>query len=258
MNDTRIIALTPENIENYGLCGYKNANKHVELRNKFQWFEEYYPLGLRINALVSENGGYQGMIEYIPGEYAHRPVKANNYLFIHCLFVGFNKQFKGEGHATNLINDCIEDAQHQNKDGVAVVTRKGSFMAGKEVFLKNGFAIKDKSKPDFELVAFKLKKDAPDPAFKDMEILLSSFKDGLFIFRSVQCPYTEKNVNAILNTAREKYNLQPELIDLNTHELAMNSPCPFGTFGIIYNGKIISYHPISNTRFENIMEKILN
>ncbi|UCB59294.1 MAG: YoaP domain-containing protein [Thermoplasmatales archaeon] len=34
-----------------------------------------------------------------------------------------------------------------------------------------------------------------------------------------------------------------------------NSLCAFGTSSIIYNGEIISHHPISNTRFENIMKK---
>ncbi|MCK4802457.1 YoaP domain-containing protein, partial [bacterium] len=38
---------------------------------------------------------------------------------------------------------------------------------------------------------------------------------------------------------------------------AQNSPCPFGTFCIVYNGKVIAHHPVSNTRFVNIMNKIL-
>jgi hypothetical protein len=36
------------------------------------------------------------MIEFIPCEYAHRPVEANNYMFIHCLFVGYRKEYNGE------------------------------------------------------------------------------------------------------------------------------------------------------------------
>jgi hypothetical protein len=33
-------------------------------------------------------------------------------------------------------------------------------------------------------------------------------------------------------------------------------PCPFGVFCILYKGKIIAHHPISNTRFINIFSKI--
>ena len=34
-----------------------------------------------------EQAGYQGMIEYVPGEYAHRPVNAVGYMVIHCIFL---------------------------------------------------------------------------------------------------------------------------------------------------------------------------
>jgi hypothetical protein len=60
--DIEIIDLTPNNIAEYGVCGYKDANKHLELRRKIEWVREFYPKGLRIKALVSKSGGYQGML----------------------------------------------------------------------------------------------------------------------------------------------------------------------------------------------------
>jgi hypothetical protein len=63
METIKIINLTPENIANYGVCGYKDVNKHIELRNEIEWVKEYYPKGLRIKTLISEQGGYQGMLE---------------------------------------------------------------------------------------------------------------------------------------------------------------------------------------------------
>jgi hypothetical protein len=47
MSDIEILDLTPENIAEYGVCRYKDAKKHVELRRKIDWFKEYYPKGLR-------------------------------------------------------------------------------------------------------------------------------------------------------------------------------------------------------------------
>jgi hypothetical protein len=73
--------------------------------------------------------------------------------------------------------------------------------------------------------------------------------------RSAQCPYTVKNVNAILDSA-DKMKIKTKLIDMTDANDVQNNPCPFGSFGLIYNGKIISHHPISNTRFENIMGSI--
>jgi hypothetical protein len=49
--------------------------------------------------------------------------------------------------------------------------------------------------------------------------------------------------------------LQTKLLDLTTSELAQKSPCAFGTFCIIKDGKILSHHPISNSRFQNIIKK---
>ncbi|AKB38370.1 GCN5-related N-acetyltransferase [Methanosarcina siciliae C2J] len=256
MTDMEIMDLTPENIAEYGVCGYKELKKHLELRRKIDWFKEYYPKGLRIKVIISEEGGYQGMLEYIPGKYAHRPVDAEGYMFIHCIFVGFKNEFKGKGYASSLIEECIKDAKEANMQGVAVVTRNGPFMARKDIFLKKGFIPVDEAKPDFELMVLKFNPKAPDPKFKTISANTEKYEEGLTIIRSAQCPYSVKNVDAILETARNKLKIKANLIDLKDSEEAQQTPCAFGTFCIIYNGKVISHHPISNTRFENIMKKM--
>jgi hypothetical protein len=256
--DIKIIDLTPENIADYGVCGYKDVAKHKELRSKIAWFNDYYPKGLRIKVLYSDKGGYQGMLEYLPGEFAHRPVNTEGYMFIHCIFVGFKNEFKGKGYASLLIDDCMNDAKRQKMSGVSVVTRKGSFMAGNEIFLKRGFEIVDKAKPDFELLAIQFDHESTTPCFKsDILENFNDYKHGLNIIRSPQCPYTEKNVNAIIESAEKKFKLKTNLIDIKDSEFAQKTPCAFGTFCIIYNGELISNHPISNTRFENIMTKLI-
>jgi N-acetylglutamate synthase-like GNAT family acetyltransferase len=256
MADTQILDLTPENIADYGVCGYKDVKKHLELRRKIAWFKEYYPKGLRIKVILSKKGGYQGMLEYLPGKFAHRPVEAENYMFIHCIFVGFKKEFKGKGYASSLIDECIKDAKKAKMQGVAVVTRKGPFMARNDIFLKKGFQVVDSAEPDFNLLVKKFDAKSRNPRFKQsMTDKLKNYSKGLTIIRSAQCPYSEKNVNAILESAKNKFRLKTNLIDLRDSTAAQHSPCAFGTFCIIHNGEIISHHPISNTRFENIMKK---
>jgi ribosomal protein S18 acetylase RimI-like enzyme len=258
MNDFQIVNLTPENFADYGVCGYKDVTKHKELRAKLDWFTEYYPKGLRIKVVVSPAGGYQGMIEYIPGEYAHRPVVAAGFMFIHCIFVGFRKEFKGIGLASMLLGECENEAKALAMNGVSVVTRKGSFMAGSEIFTKHGFEPVEQARPDFELLVKKFTRNDVYPSF-NKEVLSGSdqYGEGLTVFRSPQCPYTEKNVNSILETAQKKYQIKTRLIDLKDHAAAQRTPNPFGSFALVYSGKIISHHPISNTRFENIMNSIL-
>jgi len=45
------------------------------------------------------------------------------------------------------------------------------------------------------------------------------------------------------------------LIEVENAHTAQQVPSPFGSFCIIYEGKVIAYHPISHTRFMNIMKK---
>ena len=199
-NDISIINLTPDNIADYGVCGYKDVEKHLELRRKIEWYKAYYPKGLRIKALISKTGGYQGMLEYIPGKYAHRPVSADGYMFIHCIFVGFKAAFKGKGYGSMMLDEVIGEAKAAGMLGVAVVTRKGSFMAKKDIFVKKGFHVVDLAKPDFELLAFKFNPAAADPKFNIPTT--EAYSQGLTVIRSPQCPYSVKNVDAILETAK--------------------------------------------------------
>lgn len=231
--DIEIIDFTPLNIADYGVCGYKDVQKHLELRRKIEWFKEYYPKGLRIKGLFSKTGGYQGMIEYIPGKYEHRPVNAEGYLFIHCVFVGFRNEFKGKGYATLLLHKCIEEARSAKMNGVAVVVRKGSFMAKRDIFIKNGFESVAVAKPDFELLSIKFDPKTKNPSFKNISV--QDYSDGLTIFRSPQCPYSVKNVDAIMKTAH-KLKLKTHLINMQDVKAVQSAPCAFGTFCIVNDG----------------------
>ena len=257
MDTIKIIDTVADNIHKYGVCGYKNI-KTAGYPEKLGWLKDRFPEGLKIKTLYSEEGGVQGMIEYIPGEYCWRPVEAIGYMFIHCLFVGFKSAYKGRGYASLLLDECVKDANKENMQGVAVVTRKGAFMAGKEIFLKYGFQQADKAPPDFELLVKRFNTNAVVPKFKgNWEQRLKKHAKGLTIIRADQCPYTVKNVKEISETAEKVYRLKPNIIALRNYKEAQDSPCAFGTFCIIFNGKVIANHPISNTRFKNIMNKII-
>ena len=257
MEKIQIIDTNSDNILEYGICGYKNI-KRPGYPEKIEWLKARFQEGLKIKTLYSGENGNQGMIEYIPGEYCWRPVEASGYMFIHCVFVGFKKTYKGKGYASLLLNECLKDAKKEHKHGIAVVTRKGAFMAGKELFLKNAFEVVDKAPPDFELLVKKFNKTAPTPKFKaDWEKRLSQYGKGLTIIRADQCPYTVKNVKEICETAEKVFGIKPNIINLKNCKEAQKNPCAFGAFCIIYDRKIISHHPISNKRFMNILNKII-
>lgn len=255
MGNLSIYDTTVENITQFGVCGYKNPKKEG-LPEKLGWFEKRLAEGLRIKTLYSEQDGTQGMIEYIPGQYCWRPINAADYMFIHCIFVGFKNIHKNKGYATQLLNECEQDARQHNLKGIAVLTRKGSFMAGKELFIKNGFTVAASAKPDYDLLVKKFDPYAVNPSFRDTSATLKKYAQGLTIIRAFQCPYTVKNVNEICNAAEKEYGIIAQVVTLENYQQAQNSPCPFGTFCIIYNGVVVADSPVSKGRFVNIMKKL--
>lgn len=124
----------------------------------------------------------------------------------------------------------------------------------KELFLKHGFEVIDEAPPSFELLVRKFT-NAPTPKFKgDWGKKLSRYSSGLTIIKSDQCPYCAKAVREIRETA-QKFGLKTNIIELNNSLEAQNTPTAFGIFSIIYDGKLLADHPISNKRFINIMNR---
>lgn len=256
MSELKILSSNAENIEEFGMCGYKNT-KNEGYKLKLDWIKERFKEGLECKVLHSEKEGAVGAIEYIPAEYAWRPIKAEGFMFIHCIFI-IPKKYKEKGNGIKLLEACIDDAKAQGKNGVVVVVRKGTWMAKKELFLRKGFVVVDKAKPDFELLSLKFNEEVVDPCFAaESSKTLEELGKGLVIFTSHQCPYTYKSVTEISEVAKNQYDIVPDVINFSTAKEAQQSPGAFGTFCIAYDGEIIADHPISKTRFQNIMNKIL-
>jgi len=249
-----IIDANSDDIAEYGFCGYKNIKKEG-YRKKLEWLKKRFSEGMKFKVLCSPKEGSVGAIEYIPGEYAWRAMEAEGYMVIHCMII-MKRKYKGKGYGALLLKECIKDAKKEKMHGVAVVTRKGTWMVGSQLFLKEGFEVVDKAPPDFELLVKKFKKNAPSPKFKgDWDKRLARYRKGLTIITSDQCPYNDKAVREISETAQKKYRIKPKIIQLKNHKEAQKAPSAFAIFGITYNGKLVADHTISNKRFMNIMEK---
>ncbi len=256
MGNIEIIDTNAENICHFAFCGYKSI-KQEGYKRKLDWFKKRFSEGMKFKILYSVEDGAVGAIEYVPGRYAWRAVEAHDYMVIHCIFI-MRKKYKGKGYGVLLLKEALQDAKRKKMRGVAVVARKGTWMAGTELFLKHGFEVVDRAPPDFELLAKRFKKTAALPKFSgDWDRRLHKYGTGLTIICSDQCPYTAKCVKDITETAKKRYHMKPKIIELMNYKQAQSAPCAFGVFSIVYNGKIIAEHPISGTRFQNIMNKEL-
>ena len=248
MDHLKIIEVDENNAVEEGLFCVKNP-KYDGFQLKLDWLIERWNEGLKLKILKKGNDKI-GFIEYIPGEYAWRPVQAKNYLFIHCLMV-FGKNNYHLGNGSQLINECINDAKKMNKAGVVVMASKGTWMADKSIFLKNGFSLID-SKDRFDLLVYKFN-EAPDPVFNDWHQQINKYQ-GLNLLYSNQRPLFSKSVEEMKQTAK-KYGLHLKVVVLKTAQESQLAPTGYGTYSLVYNGKLLSDHYISNTRFKNILNK---
>jgi len=251
MSEINIIDVNESNISKYPpTCFLNSKNKGYQIKR--EWLKKRFSEGMRIKLLYLEKEGKcNGYIEYVPGEHAWRAVDAKGYMFIHCIWMNPNN-VKNKGYGSLLVQECINDAENEGKYGVAVVTSEGAFMAGKDLFLKNGFKSVASDKPSFELMV-KTFNDAPIPKFNNWEKQLSKYQ-GLNIIYSYQCPWVARSINEIEKIANEN-NLKLNLFELKTAEDAQNAPSVYASFNLVYDGRLLADHYISSKRFQNIINK---
>ncbi len=254
MADYEIVTLDSHNIEEHGFFCVKNR-KHAGYVSKRSWLERRFEEGLGIKLVQSPEGNKAGFIEYAPAEVSWRVIEAPGYLVIHCLWVASNK-FPYAGMASALLQDCIREARFNAYRGVAVVTSDGPWMARRDVFLRNGFEQVDEAEPYFQLLAVQLA-PGPSPEFPaDWEERLRS-SDDLRLLYTDQCPFIGKAALELPPVA-EEYGIRLRLVEFDDPTTARKQmPSPYGVIGLVYKGRLLADHPISATRFRNILEKEL-
>jgi len=232
-----IINVHAGNVEETGFFCYMSKRKTEGWRRKLCWLKARFADGLKIKMLKLTERGF---IEYIPGDYAWRAVRAKGYMVIHCLWVVGRS--KGKGLATVLLDACIEDARRSGMKGVAMLTSEGSYMKWKRFLAEHEFETVDTAPPSFELMVKKFGK-AQSPSFtKDWEKKARGFGKGLVILRSDQCPYFEDATQTLLDTARKK-GIPSKVIELSTAKKVRDlAPSPYGVFTVVLDGRVIPFH----------------
>lgn len=248
----KIVEVTPANVQEEGFYCLKNQ-KNPGFSKKRAWYEQRYSEGLRLKILKDQEGAALGFIEYVPAEFAWRPVEAYQYLFIHCIFV-YPRKNQNSGNGRRLIAACEADARRQGKAGLAVMVSAGSWMADKRLFLRNGFSKVDQ-RGRFELLAKKFVPVALTPCLKDWTLTQGKYQ-GWHLVYADQCPLHQKSVEDLQATAGE-HGIKLTVTRLTTALEAQNAPSGFGVYSLLHNGKLLEDHYISQTRFRNILKKEL-
>jgi GNAT superfamily N-acetyltransferase len=252
----KIIQLDKSNIANEHICcafSDKKCKESYELKK--DWLKKEFDNGLvfrRIDARAKV------FIEYGPAEKGWTPVDAPNYLLINCFWV--SGQYKGQGYAKELLRLALEDAINQGKDGLVTVvgTSKFHFMSDTKWLLKQGFETCEKLSSGFSLLVKKINTNVNNPRFKDaVKSGECADKDGIVVYYSNRCPFSEYHVTTSLKETAEKRNLPLKVIKLDSLEKAQTSPTPATIFSLFYNGKFITtdLSVCMDSRFDKIVKR---
>lgn len=252
MNQFKIIEVTPNNVQEETLFCVKDI-KSSGFNCKKSWFEKQYKKGLRLKILKGVDDKMIGFIEYVPASNAWRPIEAEEFMFVHCITV-YSKKDRSKGYGSLLINEVEKDAKRKGLGGVCVMSSKGTWIANKSIFEDNGFIEADR-RGRFELLSKKWDTAIPDPKLIDWTKQQSKYKGWNLIYAD-QCPWHEKSVVALLNTAMD-YDIDLKITKLETAQEAKNAPSGYGVFSLLHDGKLIEDHYLSATRFRNILKKEL-
>ncbi|WP_320019078.1 N-acetyltransferase [Labilibaculum manganireducens] len=197
-------------------------------------------------------------IEYGPAEKGWVPIEAANYLLVNCFWV--SGQYKGKGYGKELVRLALKDAESQGKNGLVTVvgTKKFHFMSDTKWLLKQGFETIEELPSGFSLLVKKINPRADNPKFKDSVKSNNIIdKNGLVVYYSNRCPFSEYHVrNSMVETANKR-NLPLQIIKLDSMELAQTAPTPATIFSLFYNGKFITtdISVCMDSRFDKVMEK---
>ena len=249
-----IVNINETNLDEYDLLCHKSKKKGAGYQNKVRWIKDRFKENLRLKLLLVDEGpkkGFtsRGFIEYIPGEYTWRGIDAKGYMAVHCIWV--IGKYKKKGYGTKLLEPCLNDAKGMN--GVVMVTSEGNWLAGRALFVKNGFEKVDEAPPDFELYTKRFLDKAPLPKFREIsQESMGRYGSGVTIFRSDQCPYAEDAARIISETARE-LALPVRVEHIENCKDAQNCFDPYGTFCVLYDGKVLTYHHVTGKQCKQLL-----
>lgn len=260
MTSLPIVEARADNVDDTSFFCMQSKQKTPGYRRKRAWLDKRFGEGLRIHMLGQRSGsrwqGERGLIEYIPGEHAWRGVEAEGYLFIHCLWVVGKS--RGKGGATSLLQRCLHDAQTGGYLGVATVTAENGFATGRKFYEAHGFEAVAECEPRLTLMVHRLRKRAKGPGFSaGVQRGPAHYKHGLTIFRSDQCPYIDDATRLIEQTARKRDIGPIKVVELRTAaEVRRRAPTPYGTFGSVLNGQLLSYRYLTEKEFDKAVSRL--
>lgn len=247
-----LIDVRADNVDQTSFFCMMSKKKSAGYQTKLAWLRSRFAEGLRIKLLDLAAGG-RGFIEYIPGEYAWRPVHAAGYMFIHCLWVV--GQSRGKGYGRLLLDECERDARASGARGVAMLTSEGIWLLKPGYLLEQGFQDVAQAAPGFHLMV-KQFEPGPLPSLPtDWDQRAARYGQGLTVVNAGQCPYIADATRTVLEVAQAK-GIPARVVELtSSQQVRDEAPTPYGVFQILLDGRVLSYHYLLPKELEKALEQ---
>lgn len=248
-----IMDVTLGNLEQEHICcAITDKKGDCRVSSKKAWLKDRFAEGLVFKKL---NVRGKVFIEYIPAENAWCPIEANGYMHINCFWV--SGQFKGQGYANQLLEQCIADAKAKGRCGLTVLSskKKQPFLSDPQYLKHKGFLVADMAVPSFELLYLPFNEQATVPQFKDCAKQGEIAENGLVLYYSHQCPHTAKYAPLIAEVAKQ-HGVSLKLYKITTLSQAQNAPSPCTTYSLFYDGRFVTNEILSEKNFAVYLPQI--
>lgn len=248
------INLSCENIDSEHICcAFSDKKCKDSYQLKKQWLKQEFQNGYVFRRLDERAKVF---IEYGPAENAWVPVTAPNYIHIGCFWV--SGKYKKRGHGKELLQDAIETADSQKRDGLVTVAgkKKFHFMSDTKWLLMQGFEIIEELPSGFCLLALNLRKPKKAPHFnQSVKTGRIDKQRGCVAYYSNRCPYSEYHVKGSLAESCKNRGIPLETIKIETLEQARSAPTPATIFSLFFNGEFVTtdISVCLDSRFDKIM-----
>lgn len=244
-----IVTVTAENVEKYGFFCKMSARNSSAWAEKRAWLIDRYSEGLQLRLL---GNGERGFIEFIPGAHAWRGIEdADEFVVIHCLWVVGKS--RGHGFAKALV-DCAEDwARENGYRGVAALTGSGNWLISPGVLEHRGYECVDRAENGFELTVKCFSGGCMPRLAGGWHTKAEACGPGLTVLRTAQCPYLEDAANHARRAAEKLGLAFTDRVIETADELRALSPSPYGTYALVHDGKLLSYHYLQEAQ---ILERL--
>ena len=231
------VSLDDQTLQDHHICCAISDKKCADgYAAKKDWLRTQFSNGYRF--LKADVRG-KVFIEYVPIEQSWLPLSGRNFMVINCFWV--SGRFKGQGHGTALLQQCLRDSA--DLDGVIAVSsdKKRPFMTDPKFLAHNGFVVIDEAAPFFKLWGLRTNLSAEFPSFLDTARTGRCPDDnGITAYFSNTCPFTEFHTNAALREYGAAKGVPVTIHKIADQKDGRAMPIPWIINSVFFQGELVT------------------